>query len=442
MSWIKSFESVFPQVVSSVIVKGNGSPPLTSTEYRQLAQDATRNIMASTRFNDYTIDFTSPPLEAIELIESHPAIKSLLDNNKNTEEFAIGGLNSGYLCKPDVFPLELLSRLVNSSMTLGIRASLETFDKVLTLGAKHRLPGFQATFIVGMQLRERWDIAEGLYLVSYDEFEQQLPTTARWSYTGRLQPDHNKQSPVVVLMKEFLWGPAVVADWNPTSWKFPREHDAVLLTNLFAVTSARPLLVVGQCERAQKWVYEVVGAMSDIALHYHSHYPGDKGSHNATQLSSEQLDDIKDTVSRWRKVNSKETTKIDVAISRLARSLSRRGMLAQQDRVLDIAIALEILYKLDRSELAEKLSTRAGWYLGESGKNRAEIKRETTKFYSARSKLVHGTNVEPDRIMCDRAFSIARQTLMKHLAIGKIPSDQAWNNIVMGTRACAVRADG
>ena len=115
--------------------------------------------------------------------------------------------------------------------------------------------------------------------------------------------------------------------------------------------------------------------------------------------------------------------------------------LAVDDRVLDVSIALEILYSLDSLEITHKLSTRAGWYLGSGSDDRLRIRKLVTDFYGLRSGVVHGgrgrkkgqkrMSGNPKLELQGEAYDIARATVLEHLKRGCMPDDRQWNEIVM-----------
>ena len=117
-------------------------------------------------------------------------------------------------------------------------------------------------------------------------------------------------------------------------------------------------------------------------------------------------------------------------------------------RVLDVSIALEILYQLGHLEITYKLSTKAGWYLGNDFGDRVETRNAISKFYSLRSQIIHGgmakrgrkqkrSGAEDDRRIRDKAFDVARTTLLQYLERGKVPAEQDWSEIVMGANDAA-----
>ena len=145
----------------------------------------------------------------------------------------------------------------------------------------------------------------------------------------------------------------------------------------------------------------------------------------------------KQAVADWMPMRSADRDSTDQAVRRISVSMARSGMLAESDRVLDIAIALEILYRLDRGEIVHKLSTRAAWYLEGTADKRERIKicDSIRKFYKMRSAIVHGRSAKKrvvDREVRAEAFEIAKRTLTKHLSRKSVPDDSVWKTIEMG----------
>ena len=61
-----------------------------------------------------------------------------------------------------------------------------------------------------------------------------------------------------------------------------------------------------------------------------------------------------------------------------------------EDRILDTAIALELLYDLGSSELSYKLRMRAEHFLADTASARVDICNQLQDFYDASSVIVHG----------------------------------------------------
>ena len=105
-------------------------------------------------------------------------------------------------------------------------------------------------------------------------------------------------------------------------------------------------------------------------------------------------------------------------VVRLAEAASRSGNFAIDDRILDLAIALERMYSLSGGRISEQLRTRAAHFL-ESATDRYDQTCEDVKyFYNVRSAIIHGINdmrttVEAREIAFHKGFDIAQRTLEK-----------------------------
>ena len=155
------------------------------------------------------------------------------------------------------------------------------------------------------------------------------------------------------------------------------------------------------------------------------------GSSNLADPSAEIRELAEQVFKDWDSLSNADRNTLALAITRLSTSLSRSGILAAQDRVLDISIALEILYRPDGGEITYKLSTRTGWYLGKDIDERLRIRKVISDFYSSRSAIVHRGKATDHHALVP-ALETARKTLLRHLERGGVPDDPDWPKIVMG----------
>ena len=70
-------------------------------------------------------------------------------------------------------------------------------------------------------------------------------------------------------------------------------------------------------------------------------------------------------------------------IARLAEALARSSRFQADDKILDVAIALERMYELDRGEISFKLKTRAACFLEAGTEDRLRVFRDVGDFYEA-----------------------------------------------------------
>ena len=124
-----------------------------------------------------------------------------------------------------------------------------------------------------------------------------------------------------------------------------------------------------------------------------------------------------------------------LAVRRLAGSFGRTGRMQLQDRLLDYAIALEVLYRLDSSELTYKLATRAACLLEKSPGKRLATFTEMTEFYDIRSAIVHGPTTKKHKKLdhkdferaCTNGRDLACATLSAILRHGRFPN---WKQVI------------
>ena len=118
--------------------------------------------------------------------------------------------------------------------------------------------------------------------------------------------------------------------------------------------------------------------------------------------------------------------------SRLSEALARNGNYSLQDRILDVAIALEQMYELDQGEISFKLKMRAACFLETETEARLSVFRKVGQLYDARSGIVHRRSKEPDRAdqrdASEVGFDVARASLIKLLLEGP---PQNWNEMVL-----------
>ena len=125
---------------------------------------------------------------------------------------------------------------------------------------------------------------------------------------------------------------------------------------------------------------------------------------------------------------------LELGLARLVSSIRRnRGRFWLEDRILDIAVALEVLYGLDRGELTYKLSTRAA-HLLKLPEARVDLFDAVHELYRMRSRIVHGgSRTDPGTTqhvqeVAERGFKIGCDTLIELLDRGCMPD---WKRLVL-----------
>ncbi|MDE2752632.1 MAG: HEPN domain-containing protein, partial [Gemmatimonadota bacterium] len=148
-------------------------------------------------------------------------------------------------------------------------------------------------------------------------------------------------------------------------------------------------------------------------------------------LTREHIGDLRSLLSRWSPYNSKERSTLELGLSRLASSIQRkRGRFWLQDRILDTAIALEVMYELRPPELSYRLQTRAGHLLADTTEERIAISKEVKQFYGLRSSIAHGKKGVDAKESGDAGFALAETTLRELLRRESFPD---WERLVMSS---------
>ena len=120
-------------------------------------------------------------------------------------------------------------------------------------------------------------------------------------------------------------------------------------------------------------------------------------------------------------------------VGRLAEALGRDGRFAVEDRILDVAIALERMYQLEGGEISHKMRTRVAWFLGADVESRLREMKSVKEFYEARSAIVHNPKrkavTQRHHDAFAKGFDIARRSLFKLLR--EDPPDD-WDALLAG----------
>lgn len=383
--------------------------------------------------------------DAADILAKHPSLKDLL---LTSDQWHLYSLTSGIPYNTEKLLSRLVDYLLEAVQRTGIKMALQTCEKLLTDAAERKLPGYELTFFDGLKLSERWDIASGIYAIPYRKLQQQLRPRVQSIYDPIVfGMDPKGDRSITVLVSELRWGPVIVSskgrtlkDPYPVEMILTYNHNPLLLVALLAVTLNHPLTLLASALRVAPWVQDFLNVLGGGGTYFAS--KDRPGSRNLAEPSLERRQVAKQVFRDWGSLSGTERAVLALAVTRLSASLSRSGVLAAQDRVLDISIALEILYRLDYGEITYKLSTRAGWYLGNDIDDRLRIRKAVSDFYGSRSAIVHGGKASKsnrERLTHDQAFEIARTTLFKHLVRGSVPSDGDWPKVVMGAESSAER---
>ena len=247
----------------------------------------------------------------------------------------------------------------------------------------------------GLVVKARFNLYAGAYLAPYED------ARAEFNLPDEPEPLSKTSFPDgAVLVRNLEYGPGVVPPGDHTglpdaqvSYHFPADYqvdlekwfvDSKVLVDLLSIATRVPLLSRTFYVRLAKWIEEMdpnfafgtqvsEGFISDVWPRGHDLLKGDVAAF------------LEMARGLHRYPNKPEAMKL--AIRRVAGSLSRPGgRFGQEDRVLDIAIALEVLYG---GKTGHKLAQRAAALLGATAAEQNRIYDQAKRFYDVRSRIVH-----------------------------------------------------
>ena len=326
-------------------------------------------------------------------------------------------------------PLIFMVRgLVDYAVEHSPQATADAFARMLERGERQSLALYSIVLFRGLHVEGKHDFAQGLSVMSWQEARQYIPNIAVRSLLG--ESNSFDVLPIGAVVYKMKFGPAVVpvgydfkGKWQAKPSSF--RHDALLLIDLLAMTHETAVLTAG-------WVYSDVNRQVRRLLGRYSFFRTShefddilkKGGPTKPKMSLEKLPGA---AALFPKIRNDEGN-LKLALSRLALSQSRFGPYAASDSIIDVAIALEVMYQAG-SELTYRLAMRASYFLEKSAEDRMAIYEVIKAFYKARSDIVRGRTWNEE--ILTRSFDVARRTLIKLAVEGGPSKSEDWDNFVI-----------
>ena len=399
---------------------GYGSPEERQSALRRaycaLAARAKHDPTASIQFKESYLQVNEDPVEAMAILREHPLIEPALEGSGRDESIGFRVLGKTFRATLK----GLMARLAKLSIKEGCKEAARRLHRYLTAGANGTVPAYEITVIHGLVVKTRFNLDAGAYLAPYADAREEfgLPDEPE-PFPKTSFPD------TAVLVRGLEYGPGVAPlddDYDlpvvQISYRFPSDHridleswfDEKLVVELLSIATRFPLLSRTRYVRVARWIEDIdphfpyglvqsAGYTSDVwpAGHY---------------ISRGDADTFLDMARGWHTYADRPGA-INLAIRRLAASFSRPGgRFGQEDRILDVAIALEVLYG---GTTGHKLAQRAAALLGTSATEQKRTYDQAKGFYDARSRIVHW-KAPPSLDILDRELEAGRDLACLTLA--------------------------
>ena len=293
--------------------------------------------------------------------------------------------------------------------------------RYLTAGANGTVPAHEITVVHGLVVKNRINLGGGAYVAPYGD------ARAEFGLPDEPGPLSQTSFPdAAVLVRGLEYGPDVAPPGDyaglpdvQVAYRFPADYrvdleqwfvDSKLLVDLLSIATRVPLLSRTFYVRLARWIEEMdpsfafgtqisEGFISDV-------WPG------GHELSKGDVDAFLELACGWHTFPDKPEV-VELAIRRLAASFSRPGgRFGQEDCILDVAIALEVLYG---GTTGHKLAQRAAALLGTSATEQKRTYDQAKGFYDARSRIVHWKE-PPSLDILDRELEAGRELACLTLA--------------------------
>ena len=415
---------------------------------RAVALDDLRILYATARHNiGMGAEEGYAPLRAVldrarYILIAHPTLARVIGPTIGRDDFWVQILNAGSSTSPTDLIAGLMARAAELPVC-GYRAAAAELHGFLTPAGEEGsdgVPGeldigYNAVLFYGLTLTERVDVADGMTLLPFEEVrpfvdESLVTELARWGVEF-----HGWRS-VGAAVRPFRWRPALQRtgrEGGPVvESPEPFFVQARTFLELLAVTHGAAVLPVAMLNHCiHRSAAQLLGWEENGSSFYRGRSAqGFDGFDECPELAREALGEAMEAFEI--RLGERYACMAPI-MGRLAEALGRDGRFAVEDRILDVAIALERMYQLDGGEISHKMRTRVAWFLGADAESRLREMKAVKEFYEARSAIVHNrkrkevTHRRHDAFV--KGFDIARRSLFKLLR-EEPPED--WDALVIG----------
>ena len=410
--WIRRLGAALEDVAANATPRYSPMPPMPTgirpigeydsalrLGYRHLAARAKHERTAWKQFNDSHLWVRTDPAEARGILREHALMKPWLVGSGKDDAVEIRILNQTRRAE--------LTWLVNCLAKLSVKEGGEgaarRLHEFLTVAANARIPADEIIVVHGLIVAERVDLGNGAYFAPYEH--------ARIEFDLPDEPEPFQKTPTpnaAVLVRSLEFGPGIgppkensglpdiqVGYGFPTDYRIDLKRwfdDAKFLVDVLSIAVRAPLLSRTRYVQLPKWIQEIDPNFA--------HWNRDSGGFvsdawpKSRDLSRSGADNFV-ALSRNTYTEPQKPHALTLALHRLAASFSRPGgRFGKEDRILDVAIALEIFYG---GKKGHELAKRAARLLGADAADQIQNYDQARRFYSVRSTIVHAEDPAPAR---------------------------------------------
>lgn len=376
------------------------------------------------------------------ILVSHPTLARVVSPIIGNDEFRVEILGSGGLTSLTDLIAGLMARAADrpdgafEAAASELHAFLELGWATETTGVPGELDvGHDVVLFQGLSLSEEIRIADDISLLPFEEarafvdesmLDEVAPTVVKyevWQSVG-------------AVVRPFRWAPEFLPSdrmgTGAPERPGPFFGDARVFLELIAIAHGvpvMPLVAIPLC--TSKSACRLLGQP-----HCHGAYKVGRALQSFDPFKAYpglRLQALQEAKKAFEERESARYRELAPIVGRLAEALARSGRFVGEVGIVEVATALEGMYRVGRPNIGRKLRDRASRYLGTDAERQTSIQESVGELYDTRSDIVHNRpgKLSPQRhqAVFAEGFDIARRSLFKLLGEGP-PED--WDALAAG----------
>ena len=405
--WIRRLGAALEDVASNATPQYSPQPPelngilqielaesILHQGYRSLAARAKHDATALRQFKESDLLVRTDPAEARAILREHALVEPWLVASGGDEAIVVSFLNGGYGSNLT----SLVRSLAKLSVKEGGEGAARRLHRFLTIVTDAGVPADEIIVFHGLIVRERVDLGRGAYLAPYEyaRIEFGLPEEPEPF------PKTSTPNAAVLVRSVECWPGVRPPDDGPglpntqTRYFFPSDYrigledwfdDAKFLVDVLSIAARALLLSRTRYVQFREWIREIDPNLA------HRYRTSDGYVPDAWPRGRDLSQSDVDAFVALSRTQAEKPPILKLAMRRLAASHSRPGgLFGEEDRILDVAIALEIFYG---GKQGHDLAKRAARLLGADATEQIRTYDQARRFYRVRSRIVHSEQPTP-----------------------------------------------
>ena len=368
------------------------------------------------------------------ILRSHPTLARVMSPIIGRDDFWIRILGSGSSTSLTDLTAGLMARADDLSGD-GFQKAANELNAFLVTGGKDKTTGvpgdldigYDVVLFHGLSLREKFEIGNDMTIVPFEQvrvfvdesvLEDIAPTVIKykdWRSVG-------------AVVKPFQWKPKFRRTGCGGDSKLnrlgPFFREAQEFLDFLAVSHGIPvvcLVMVSHC--LNRGACQLLGQP-----HSHGGVYWGRSAHLFDRLPGSPellISKFAEAKNAFKERKNERYREVAPVIGRLAEALARGGQFAAEDKVLDVAIALERMFKPRDRGISRQLQKKVASFLEDNDEVQSRVKKAVEHFYNVRSAIIHGPKDDRKKRLLkekneafDEGFDLARRSLFKMLQGG------------------------